>query len=501
MAETPDNHHRPELHITAESGVLFAPAGVLLDGDTWHVFHQYRPTPEQGPRWAHQVAEGAPFVWDICDDVLAPTAGETQVRAGSVVANQDGVDLYFTSVTGAGSSIHVAHITDIRATTESVNEDPLLLDPEVLRIGQVVGDRGGFTKFRSPCVIPGWEDVENREEGHEGWLMLALAGPADAPTVLVLNSADGRDWQLQGPLTFSGDTGLSGSEVIVSPRLIRLRDEVDHEIYDVVIITIEQDGVDISGYLVGRLHGTDFAVSTPFTRIDHGHDFSRPRNTNYADSTILDEARYEYAHIFGLMNGVGRLDSPTSHKSWREEGWANVISVPRVVTLQEGTLFQTPPEGLLDAIHDSDAAAGWTALCEIPSGSAVEVALRDAAGNIAATVTHNHEQLIIDRSMNPNHAGDPPAAAPLTAEDTDSLFIVVDGSTLEVFGDGGYVAMASRVYFEEGPISDFDVTLTGAAEIIRSEDHFPDDFSSVGLPDLDFLVEFGAEEPHEGLVR
>lgn len=501
MAETPRNHHRPELHITAEDGVLFAPAGALLDGDTWHLFHQYRPSPEAGPRWAHQFAERTPFVWDICDDVLAPKGGETQVRAGSVVPNKGGVDLYFTSVTSSGSTIHVAHINDIRATTEFVSEDALDLDPTAIRIGQVVNDMEGYTKFRSPCVVPGWEDCQNREEGHEGWLMLAVTGPGDAPVLVILNSADARDWQVTGPLKFQGESGLTGEEVLVSPRLIRLRDEVDHEIYDVVIMTIENDGIDISGYVVGQLHGSDFHVVTPFTRVDHGHDFSRPRNTNYTDNTQSEDERYTQAHIFGLMNGIGRLDDPTQHKSWKEEGWANTISVPRVVTLQDGTLFQTPPAGLLDAIHESDAAAGWTALCEIPAGSSVSVALKDQEGGTAAVVSHRHNELVIDRSMNPYYANDPVAVAPLTAEDTDSLFIMVDGSTVEVFADGGYVSMASRVYFDHGPIYSFEVTTTGDAEILRSENHFPDDFSSLGLPDLDELTEFGEDEPHEGPVR
>ncbi|AGG66498.1 GH32 C-terminal domain-containing protein [Corynebacterium callunae] len=501
MANTPDHYHRPELHITAEEGVLFAPAGVLLDGNTWHVFHQYRPSPELGPRWAHQFAERTPFVWDICDDVLAPEGDETQVRAGSVVAREDGVDLYFTSVVGSSSTIQVAHINDIRATIELVNEDVLELDPEVVRIGEVVGDIDGYQKFRSPCVIPGWENHSNRDEGHQGWLMLAVCGPVDAPQVIVLDSEDGRQWNLKGQLTFSGLSGLAKDQVLVAPRMIRLRDEVDHEIYDVVIVTIEQDGIDVSGYLVGQLNGTVFEVTTPFTRIDFGHDFSRPRNTNYTEDTISEGDRYEAAHIFGLMNGVGRLDSPTEHLSWIKEGWANVISVPRVVTLQDGTLFQTPPEGLLDAIHESEAAAGWTALCEIPAGSSVEVALLDQAGEIAATIAHHHNQLVIDRSMNPNHAGDPMAIAPLTDDDTDSLFIIVDGSTVEVFADGGYVSMASRVYFDNGPFQKFDISTAGEAKIIRQENHFPDDFSSVEL-DIEDIYDFkDIDEPDEGPVR
>ncbi|WP_080795587.1 GH32 C-terminal domain-containing protein [Corynebacterium pacaense] len=501
MAET-DHTHRPELHITSETGVLNAPAGVLLDGATWHVFHQYRPEADSGPRWGHQFAEGAPFVWEVADDVLAPTGGETQNRAGSVVSNGSGVDLYFTSVTSAGASIHLARIQDLPATLETVSEDPFVLDSHVVRIGRVVGDTEDWKNFRSPCVIPGWEDGSNREEGHEGWLMLAVTGPAESPTVVVLNSPDGMDWQVQGPLTFAGYSGLDGGEVLVSPRVIRLRDEVDHEIYDIVIVTIEKDGIDISGYLVGRLTGSEFSVSTPFTRVDFGHDFSRPRNTNFTPGTVREESRYDEAFIFGLMNGIGRLDDPQTHLSLATEGWANAITVPRVATLQGGTLFQTPPKGLLDAIHDSEAAAGWTGLCEIPQGSSVSVALIDAGGDTAAVVSHRHNELVIDRSMNPHHPDSPWAVAPLTAEDTDSMFILVDGSTVEVFADGGYVAMASRVYFDGGPISAFDVSITGDACVRRSSAVFPETFSSSGLPDLDDLTEFNDdEEPDEGLVR
>lgn len=41
--------HRPELHFVPEDGVLDAPAGILRDGDTWHLFYQYRPTADSLP--------------------------------------------------------------------------------------------------------------------------------------------------------------------------------------------------------------------------------------------------------------------------------------------------------------------------------------------------------------------------------------------------------------------------------------------------------------------
>ena len=441
--------HRPELHVTPESGVLDAPAGVLLDGTTWHLFHQYRPTPEDPARWAHLVSEDGPFDWEICDDALAPAGGETAVRAGAVVSSGTGLDLYFTSVTAAGTSIQVAHLDDLTETCP-VSDDEFAVDTRITRNGDVVGDRDGHVRFRSPCVVPDWESADDRHAGHDGWLMLCVTGSGEAPLPVVLTSPDGRNWDFVGPLTFSGETGFDPASIAVGPRIIRLRDEVDGNIYDVLLITLEQDGIDISGYLVGTLRDAGFDVKTPFTRIDHGHDFTRPRNTNVTPGTVKPEKRYLQSVIFGLLNGVGRQDDPARHPSLEAEGWANVLSLPRVITLQDGLIFQTPPAGLPEAISRSGRARSWTGLCDIPSGSSLTATLIDSEGNPAATVTHSGDSLTIDRSMNPRHAGDPVASTVLAKGDTDSLSIFVDGSTLEVFADGGAVAMASRVYAEGG---------------------------------------------------
>ena len=441
--------HRPELHVTPESGVLDAPAGVLLDGDTWHLFHQYRPTPDAPARWAHAISEEGPFDWEICDDALAPAGGETAVRAGAVVSAGTGLDLYFTSVTAAGTSIQVAHLDDLDADCP-VSDDEFAVDRRIHRNGDIVGDRDGHVRFRSPCVVPDWESDEDRHAGHDGWLMLCVTGSGTAPVPVVLTSPDGRAWDFIGPLTYSGDPGFDAASIVVGPRIIRLRDEVDGHIYDVLLITLEQDGIDISGYLVGTLREATFSVKTPFTRIDHGHDFTRPRNTNVTPGTVKPEKSYLQSVIFGLLNGVGRQDDPARHPSLEAEGWANTLSLPRVITLQGGLMFQTPPAGLPDAISRSDRARSWTGLCEIPVGGSLTATLIDAAGHPAASITHAGDTLTVDRSMNPQHAGDPVASAALADGDTDSLSIFVDGSTVEVFADSGAVTMASRVYIEGG---------------------------------------------------
>ncbi|MEJ5997109.1 GH32 C-terminal domain-containing protein [Corynebacterium sp. H130] len=465
--------HRPELHITAEQGVLNAPAGVLRSGDHWHVFHQYQPQLGAPARWAHQFADRFPFDWDICDDAIAPEGDEIKVRAGAVIGTRGGsTELYFTSITEEGTSIHVAEIEDIDATIEDISEDALAVDKHVHRVGEVVGNRDGFVDFRSPCVVARWDHDEDSGESLKGWLMLAVAGDQDHPQLMVLDSYDRREWNLRGPLTFAGTTGLEAVERLVSPRIIRLRDEVDGIVYDILLVTIEHEGIDISGYLVGTLSGAEFTVKTPFTRLDFGHDFTRPRNTNIslADNT---NPTFESANIFGLMNGIGRYDDPSEHLSLETEGWVNCLSLPRVTTLQDGLIYQTPAPGLPTAVRTSERACMYTALIDAsPADAEVRVELIDDQGNVAGVVSHQGDMLTFDRSMNPNHTGEHVAEGPLIAADTDAITIIVDGSAVEIFADGGAMTMASRLYCQ-ARITEFRSSVKGDAVIEQESEIFP----------------------------
>ena len=469
--------HRPELHFVPDTGILDAPAGIVRDGDTWHLFHQYRSDAGQPARWGHTYSEETPYAWLECDDVLAPVGGELSLRAGSVAEGPDALHLYFTSVTSVGTSVRLARYIDFRDECE-VSDDDSALDPNVVRFGEAVGAHTSFDRFRSPSVVPDWAEGD-REEGHEGWIMLALTGHSDAPVPVILDSPNGSSWNLLGPLTFQGDPGFDEGEVpatsaippVVSPRLVRLRDEVDGEIYDVLFVTLERAGRDVSGYIVGRLDGAEFTVSTGFQLVDFGHDFSRPRNTNTTTGTIDQEHRYDRAVILGLLNGNGRGDDATKHPTWEAEGWANSLSLPRSVTLQGGVLYQTPAIGLPDAVKLSDRAQSWTGVLEVPEGSGVTVTLLDGDGEPAAAICHSGSQISLDRSMSKafDHyfKDSAPAVAELAEGDSDTLTIIQDGATVEVFVDGGLVSMSSRVYFDGG-CSAIEVETTGEAVIEQS---------------------------------
>lgn len=460
---------RPELHVTAERGILEGPAGVIRLGGpehrVWHMFYQYRPTPDGASRWGHDMSEGDPFSWFECNDAIAPTDGERHIRAGAVVGGTEsdgGVDMYFTSRGPEGNTIQLARVDDVDALCEDLDEDldedGAALSAAVSRVGVVVGDGGGFTNFRSPCVIPGWSELDNRAGGHTGWLMLAVAGTTDDPQPVVLSSADGREWRVDGALEFDGDSGIDLDASLVAPRLIRLRDEVDGEIYDVLFITVERGGKDIASYIIGKLEGNRFHVVTPSQLFDYGHDFTRPRNTNYPRAAADELQRYERAYIYGFMTNSGRAGDPTSEPNWEAEGWANALTLPRRVTLQHGHLYQVPAPGLPEAVDLAQRALMWTGLCSIPAGSDIVAEVLDAAGEPAARITHDGQHIVLDR-----FDGEP-KTAPLHDEDEDNITIIVDGSTLEVYAGGGSVAMSSR-FWPAGGASGIRTRTDGDAEI------------------------------------
>ena len=436
--------YRPELHVTAERGILEGPAGVFRTGGRdermWHMFYQFRPTPDAPSRWGHQLSESDPFSWLECNDVIAPVGDETNVRAGSVIPVGDGIDLFFSSETDAGNTIQIAHVplTDDLCT----DEDDLDVSPVAERIGAVVDDSAGDTNFRSPCVMPGWDSESDRDQGHAGWLMLAVTGPVTDPKPVVLTSDDGRSWTLIGPLEFDGDTGIDLDASLVAPRILRLRDEVSGDIRDVLFVTLERDGKDTAVYAVGELKGNVFRVETPFTLLDYGHDFTRPRNTTY---TLAETAKlYERAYLYGFMTNTDRAGDPTREPNWDAEGWANALTLPRRVTLQGGRLYQVPAPGLPDAVSATDRARMWAGVCEIPTGSEVTIEVLDAAGEPAAVITHDGETVTLDRFDGT------PATAPLHDDDEDNVTVIVDGTTLEVYAGGGSVVMSSRIWPEGG---------------------------------------------------
>lgn len=466
------NRLRPELHVTAETGVLEAPAGAVRQGNTLHVFHQFRPTATSGARWAHQVATDLPYGWDVCDDVLAPVADDIDCLAGSAVPVGDGVlELFFVTTTPSGNTgtssvpspellasrlphdlrgdrdfhIQRARINDLDLISEEISDDPSVVRREVERLGPVSVDDSAHPVHTlvTPCVL--------RHGGH--WLMIALdlAGDTDA-AIVVLTSDDRQHWTVLGPLEVVGGPGLPEGGLPegrpFAPRIVSMTDETTDLPKDVLFITYPAEhgtSGEVAGYVVGQLDGARFTAQTGFRVFDHGHDFTRPRVIQGPQPAIIG--------LVGMFPGTG-------HGTW-----ANCLSVPRFLTLRDGHLYQDIV-GVPAAVRSyTDHAAVFTAQLDVTGGAAT-VTLLDDSDVVLATVRHSGDRVEFSRPTVPDGTEDVRTATLLDG-DSDTLTILVDGPVCEVFADGGLVSLTSALS-GDSRFARFRLDTTGGARVMSA---------------------------------
>ncbi|WP_282940732.1 GH32 C-terminal domain-containing protein [Corynebacterium auriscanis] len=452
--------NRPELHITAETGVLEAPAGAIFADGAIHVFHQFRPTPTSGAKWAHQVASSVAYDWDVCDDVLAPEGDEIDILAGSSVGTDEGVELFFVSTTadqgeatGRGEllgseidhgdkgarqfQIQRAAIDNISEMID-VSDDPSTIDPHVRRLGPISIDDSAYAvrNLVTPCVIP--------HEQFGGWVMVALAleGETEA-RIVVLSSTDRQNWKVEGPLQLEGNAKLPTSRPF-APRIVRMDDVVTGEAKDVVVVTFPNESTpsrETAGYLVGTLEGNTLHVSTDFRPLDFGPDFTRPRIIQ-GESTVM----------FGLVG--------THPQAVGVDSWANCLSAPRHLTLADGKLYQDIVGAPAAVRGFSDYGIIYTAQLDASKGKVV-ADLVNQDGKVVLTITYTANEISIARD------GVNTVSAPLDDADSDTLAIFVDGPVCEVFADGGSATLTSTVLSEQ-PASAIEVKAHDGAKVIAS---------------------------------
>ncbi|GEM_PF-105425 len=457
----------PELHITAERGVLEAASGAAFADGAIHVFHQFRTKATNGSRWAHVTASHIPYDWDVNDDVLRPEGDEIDVLAGSALTlpetddEPEHVELIFvTSSARKGAEVtdaeqryallgsHIPHgergersfqiqralIKDLASMIE-ISDDPKVVDPNVKRLGPIDIDDSDhpIADLVTPSVITSSDD----------WVMMALnlVNDEDAEIVL-LTSTDRQHWHAKGALTINSATPLPGNRPF-APRLARMTDTEDDKEYHVLFVTYPADGQwnsttgEVTGYIVGHLNGTEFTATTEFRPLDYGHDLTRPRMV-HGDSTVL----------FGLVGAHPDQDS--------DADWANCLSTPRVLTLHGGTLYQDIV-GAPQAVHSfSDYGLIWTGQLDADQGE-VKLSVRNREDTELLEVRYTRNEVSVTRD------GDT-RTAPLADADSDTLTVFVDGPLCEVFADGGATTLTSSISARQ-PVREIQVTATGGAEV------------------------------------
>jgi len=433
MRERTAGSTRPDYHLTPPANWLNDPNGLIRWNGRYHVFYQYNPA---GPfhntiHWGHAVSDDL-VTWEDEPVALSPSPDGPDrdgCWSGCAVDDDGTPTILYTGGNGRTQLPCLATAADDGLCRwEKYPDNPVI--PAVPGEIDIPETEHWEAEFRDHSV---W-----RAEGT--WHQLVGSGVVDAGgAALLYTSEDLREWTYEGPL-FVGD-GSTGA-VWECPELLDLGEK------QLLHVSNYEDVL----YFVGELHDGEFELDRRGT-LDHG-DFYAPQSMDDGDRYLtwgwLPEARDVSAQ-------------------W-EAGWSGALSLPRVITYEDGRVRQRPAEEVtalrereLPVPESMELAPGeWRTLetagnaleldleVRLADASAFELSVFEAPdGGECTPIRYTLDgTLSVDRSpasCDRRATADVQSMPVPPHDDPLSLRVFLDGSVVELYANGRH-CLTSRVY-------------------------------------------------------
>ncbi|MHB0938604.1 MAG: glycoside hydrolase family 32 protein [Armatimonadota bacterium] len=290
--------HRPRYHFLPPAEWMNDPNGPIFWRGEYHLFYQYGPLPENWDLkyWGHAVS-GDLVHWRELPIALEPTPGgpdKDGVWSGCAVDDGGVLTLIYT---GVFPEVQCVAASRDGVTFEKYAGNPVIAGPpEGMQV----------TGFRDPCA---W-----RED--DGWYLVIGSGITDVGgAVLLYRSQDLRQWEYLHPLCVGKqeETGAMWE----CPDFFPLDNR--H------VLFFSPYG--LPTYLTGGYADHRFTPRAGGGKLDYGRHF-------YAPNSFLDG---QGRRILWGWCWEGR-----TNEAQRAAGWAGVMSLPRVLTLDGDRLRQAP---------------------------------------------------------------------------------------------------------------------------------------------------------------
>jgi beta-fructofuranosidase len=410
-------HHRPAFHIRPPRGYVNDPNGPIEVGDDVHVYFQSRPTldTEAPVEWGH--ATSTDYVrWTLHRPAMAPLPDGPDrdgCWSGNTVRDGERIRAFYSGLINGHPYQSV--LTAVSEDGGHTFGPPLQAVPDPLPTERAI-------MFRDPFV---W-----RED--QAWWMAVGTGYGDrGASIALYRSTDLQDWTAQGALAelprsivAREDTGAAWE----CPQVLPL----DGRRIAVVSSWSPEGGP-------GQVLSFDADMPVNPRRVDHGTNF-------YAASALRDSR-------FGPLL-FGWLTEGRERPGWTD-GWAGVISLPRMVWLDRDSSVRSSPVPTVETLRTRPRSADGaltTPQCEIEIPEAtgqvvvhfggrerLEIEL-DAAANV---LTIDRDQASLDPYAHAGRIQVDDAFDP--GSDRAAARIFLDGSVVEVFTSAGRV-LSTRIY-------------------------------------------------------
>ncbi len=435
-------------HLRSPRSWLNDPNGACQFRGDYYLYYQYNdawPTSDQkawglfvSPDLVHWRYEGVPIEPSIPEDRHGVYSGCTVVERGAAADGGDRLRAFYTGdvVTDDPdrSPMDVGRIYGGREANQitCASDDGIHYGEKTVLLRTADYPDACGLHVRDPKVW--WQDGAYH-------MLLGARHVNNHGMCLVYDSADGLSWEFRQFINPAYPFGYMWE----CPNVVRLADGTEYLAFSPQGLPRQRDrwhNLWNAGYvpLPGRILDTTEVDERDFVEWDHGHDF-------YAPLTFEDES--------GRQLLVGWLGGFDPHQDYAPDGlaWCHCLTVPRVLAKDDasGLLLQTPvPE--LDQLRGDPVALHAGEPTRV-AGRHADVVLEGMRGDGTLTFDDSLQVFWGDGRLGLRYlvaahaAGRTERSVP--ADAVRDLRVLVDGSVVEVYANGGAQVFSSRWFCEE----------------------------------------------------
>ena len=449
-ADVASDPWRQAFHVQPPVGLLNDPNGLVAHRGTFHLCYQWHPFAAAHALkfWAHLTSTDLVH-WTEQPIALAPSHDYEShgCYSGSGIVHEGAVRFLYTGNvrTPDGGRTPFQNLATIDPAGRVIKH----------RANPLIGAIPGCTAHvRDPKV---WS-----QDGHH-WMVLGAQTEDLYGTAVLLRSEDLVEWEYLGQV--AGGAADPFGYMWECPDLLHLAGR------EVLVISPQFDHgeaagdgrwEDVSIYAVGSLDASvpEFRRASEFRVVDAGPDF-------YAPQTFVDQAgRTIMIGWMGMPDHPGQPTLAEKHPTVAN-GWVHCLTAPRSLSLDGDALVQWPVAELealrgaaiavSDLALDADTSTAISGLsgaaldielsAACPDEGSVAVRLREGASGrpVVLRLTPSTGTATLDRTHLGTGEGGVFTGSFRPGPRVQAR-ILLDHSSIEVFVDGGRLAMSARIY-------------------------------------------------------
>lgn len=439
--------YRPLFHYTPKANWMNDPNGMFYKDGKYHLYYQYFPEGNQwGPmHWGHSSTKNL-FNWTEHDIAIYPDSTLGYIFSGSAVIDSNNLSGLGSKQTPPLIAMYTHHKGETEEQCQSISYS---LDGGMTFIpyeNNPVISNPGIQHFRDPKIV--WDGKQ--------WISVMTIGQA----VAFYASSDLIHWQKISE--FAHEKG-SKTGVWECPELLFFDESNQKATLLVSVGDLAPNGGSGTQYFTGTWDGSTFVTSQKDLKwLDYGRD-------NYAGVTWHNAptSTHEKLFIGWMSNWEYATKVPTY--SWRSS-----MTIPRLIEcVKHGEydyLVQKPHPNLKDLrkvqnpIQQRNNLMGSKAMEWLFEGSGEwSIEFLNNRGDTLKIYSHS-DSLFIDRSSSGITGFEESFAsqqsAPKKNASDQSVRLIMDVTSVELFCEGGLTVMTSLVF----PKEPYSVSLTKGIE-------------------------------------